>query len=65
MAFGNMDPVKYNNNIKLYIEFGAIQGIKYLIDKQERVLVFNNIIIKSFVVIVDPHPSSWLGGEQE
>ena len=24
MAFSNTDPIKYNNNIKLYIEFGAI-----------------------------------------
>jgi hypothetical protein len=24
MAFSNINPVKYSNNIKLYIEFGAI-----------------------------------------
>ena len=33
MAFGNTDPVKYSNNIKLYIEFGAVQGIKCFINK--------------------------------
>ena len=63
MAFSNTDPVKYNNNNKLCIEFGTIQGIKCFIDKQEWVLVFNNNNIKSFIVIVDPHPSFWLSGE--
>ena len=33
MAFSNIDPVKYSNNIKFYIKFGAVQGIKCLTDK--------------------------------
>ena len=35
IAFSNMDPIKYSNNIKLYIKFSIIQGIKCLTDKQE------------------------------
>ena len=65
ITFSNIDPVKHSNNIKLYIEFGAIQGIKCLIDKREWVLVLNSNIIKSFIIIVDPYPSSQLSGEQE
>ena len=65
MAFSNTDPVKCGNNIKLYIKFGAVQGIKYLTDKQEWVLVFNSNVIKSFIVIADPHPFFQLSGEQE
>ena len=65
MAFSNTDPVKYSNNIKLYIEFGAVQGIKCLINKWERVLVFNGDVIKSFIVMADPYPSSQLGSKQE
>ena len=33
MAFNNIDPIKYSNNIKLYIEFSTIQGIKCFMDK--------------------------------
>ena len=33
MAFNNTDPIKHSNNIKLYIKFGTIQGIKCLIDE--------------------------------
>ena len=63
MAFNNTDPIKCSNNIKLYIKFSAVQGIKYLTDEQEQALVFNNDIIKSFIVITDPHPFSQLSGE--
>ena len=65
MVFSNTDPVKHSNNIKLYIEFGAIQGIKYFTDEQEQVLVFNGNVIKSFIVIADPHPSFQLSSKQE
>ena len=65
MAFSNMDLVKCSDNIKLYIEFGAIQGIKCLIDKREWVLVLNSNIIKSFIVMADPYLSSQLSGKQE
>ena len=65
MAFSNINSVKYNNNIKLYIKFGTIQGIKCFINKREQVLVFNSNIIKSFIVMADPHPFFQLGGEQE
>ena len=65
MAFSNINPIKHGNNIKLYIKFCAIQGIKCLINKQEQISVFNSNIIKSFIVIADPHPSSQLGGEQK
>ena len=57
MAFSNMDPVKRGNNIKLSIEFGAIQGIKCLTDKREQVLVLNGNVIKFSIVIADPYPS--------
>ena len=63
MALSNTDPVKHGNNIKLSIEFSAAQGIKCLTDKWEQVLVLNSNIIKSFIVIADPHPSSQLGSE--
>ena len=65
MAFNNMDPVKYSNNIKLYIEFGAVQGIKCLINEREWILVFDGNVIKSFIVMADPYPSSQFGSEQE
>ena len=65
MAFNNTNPIKYNINIKLYIKFSAIQGIKYFTDKWEQVLVFNSNIIKPFIVIADPYPSSQLNGEQK
>ena len=63
MAFGNMDSIKCSNNIKLSIEFGAVQGIKCLMDEWEWVLVFNSNVIKSSVVIADPHTSSWLNNK--
>ena len=33
MAFSNTDSIKYSNNIKLYIKFGTIQGIKCFTDE--------------------------------
>ena len=63
IALSNIDPVKRNNNIKLSIEFSAAQGIKCFMDKREWVLVFDGDIIKSFVVIADSHPFSWLSGK--
>ena len=33
MAFSKADPIKYSNNIKLYIKFGTVQGIKCLTDE--------------------------------
>ena len=65
MAFSNTDPIKRGNNIKLSIEFSAVQGIKCLIDKRERVLVLNGNIIKSSIVIADPYSSSRLSSKQE
>ena len=65
MALSNTDPIKRGNNIKLSIEFGAIQGIKCLTDKRERVLVLNSNVIKSSIVIADSYPSSQLGSEQK
>ena len=65
MALSNTDPIKYGDNIKLNIEFGAVQGIKCLIDKQEQVLVLNDNVIKSFIVIADPYPSFQLSSKQE
>ena len=65
MVFGNTGPVKCSNNIKLYIEFSAVQGIKCLINERKWVLVFNGNVIKSFIVIADPHPFSQLSGEQK
>ena len=65
IAFGNTDPIKRSNNIKLSIELSTIQGIKYLIDRRERVLVLNSNIIQSLIVIADPYPSFWFSGKQE
>ena len=65
MVFSNTDPIKYSNNIKLYIKFGAVQGIKCFTNKQKWVLVFNGNVIKSFIVMADPYPSSQFSGEQE
>ena len=33
IALSNADPVKYGDNIKLSVEFGAIQGIKCFTDE--------------------------------
>ena len=33
MAFSNIDLIKHSNNIKLYIEFGTVQGIKCFMDE--------------------------------
>ena len=65
IVFSNIDSIKYSNNIKLYIKFSYVQGIKCFINKQERVLVLNSDIIKSFIVMADPHPSFQLSGEQK
>ena len=65
IVFSNTDFIKYSNNIKLYIKFGAVQGIKCFIDEQKWVLVFNNTVIKSFIVIVDPYPFSQLSSKQK
>ena len=65
MAFSNINPIKRGNNIKFSIEFSTVQGIKCFINKWKRVLVFNSDVIKSFIVMADPHPSSRLGGKQE
>ena len=58
MALSNTDPIKRGNNIKLSIEFGTAQGIKYLPDKRKRVLVLNGNVIKSSIVVANPYPSS-------
>ena len=65
IVFSNTDPIKYGNNIKLYIEFGAVQDIKCFINKWKQVLVFNGNVIKFFIVIADPYPSFWLSSEQK
>ena len=65
MALGNADPIKRGNNIKLNIEFGAVQGIKWFINKWERVLVININVIKSSIVITDSYFSFQLGGKQK
>ena len=63
MALSNADPIKHSNNIKLNIEFGAIQGIKYFTDKQKQVLVLNGNVIKSSIVIADPYFSFQLSSK--
>ena len=65
MAFGDTDPIKRSNNVKLNIELGAIQGIKCLMDEREQVSILNGNIIQSLIVIADPYPSFWFSGKQE